>query len=148
MDEQIIIQRTIASTNKYFDSKRGSIRMYVEGQNIDMATLNEWAEVRIDGPRIRKLNHQWDILIDVNILCSVRVSNNAYRATEIAGLFAKSMDSIPIFQENDDKIGCFALRNDVEHQLEIVNWGQLVPEQEISVYAASIEGFYKMEIPV
>lgn len=147
IDEQVLIKRIAASVNKYFDSKKDSVRLFIEGQDIDLKDLNEWAELRLTGPRIRKLNGTMEIEIDINIMASAKPSNNIYRSQDIVGMFAKQMDVIPVFLENsNEKIGCFTLRNDLSHQLDIVSWGRVNPTEEISVIATSIEAFYMMEI--
>lgn len=147
IDEQALIKRVTASVNKYFDTKREDVRLFIEGQDIDFPNLAEWAELRLTGPRITKSNKLWFIELDVNIMASAKPSDYIYRSQEIAGIFAKNMNVIPITEDgSDQKIGCFTLRSDSSHQLEFVSWGRVNPVEEISVIATSVEAFYKMEI--
>lgn len=139
-----LIRNITKSVNKYFDLKRGSVRLYLEGQDMDMAPLDEWAELRITGPRIKKTNKIWFLQIDINIMCSAKPTN-IYWSQEIASMFAQNMDSINIYDETDVLLGCFQLRDDIFPHLDIVPWGR-VDVPEISVIQTSVEGFYKMEI--
>jgi hypothetical protein len=147
--EEVLVERTTASVTKHFVDNRGSYNLYIEGEDIDMAKLTEWAELRINGPRIKKENKVWYVYLDVNIMCSVKdTATNVYRSQKIAGYFATKMNVIQVKQPlpGNDLISCLTLRQDVEHQLELVQWGRVDPALEISVIATSIEAFYKMEI--
>ena len=148
ISEEALVERTTASMTKYFVDNKGPYPLYIEGDDIDMAALPEWAELRITGPRIKKENKIWFVFVDVNIMCSVRDSTNIYRSQKMAGYFASKMNVVPVTQPGPSfpLIACLTLRQDVDHQLELVQWGRLNPTEEISVMATSIEAFYKMEI--
>ncbi len=146
ISEEVLVERTAASITKYFVDNKGTYPLFFEGADIDMVKNLEWAELRITGPRIKKENKIWFVFVDVNIMCSAKDSvNNIYRSQKIAGYFASKMNVIPVTQ-NNDLIACLTLRQDVEHQLELVQWGRLNPTEEISVIATSVEAFYRMEI--
>lgn len=149
--EPVLIRQITASVNKHFDGVKGTYRLYVEGQPIDMANLNAWAEMRVTGPRILKLNKKWLVDLDINIMCSVKKVENIYEPQFMAGSFASYMNKIPVtqsasFEPPNEPIGCFTLRNDVSHQMDVVQWGRVEAAKEISVMATSIEAFLRMEL--
>jgi hypothetical protein len=149
ISEEVLIERTVASVTKHFVDNKGPYPLYVEGAEINMASLSKWAELRITGPRILKENKVWFVYLDVNIMCSVKDSEgNIYLSQKMAGYFATKMNVIPVKHPlpTDTLIACLTLQRDSQHQLELVQWGRVNPVEEISVIATSVEAFYQMEI--
>lgn len=153
MLDQNMIRWINASVNKYFKSKSSSIKMYIEGEKIDLQKDEEWAEVRITGPRYKELSKDsFHYEVDVNILISVKSNmENIYRPHQVSGIFASAMDGvIPINKLGDTVvddsvlIGCLELRDDVPRSIDVVPWGVL--DATTNVFQIGIDGFFKMEV--
>lgn len=138
-----IVKILTGSVNKKITDIRAGIRLFFEGQDLDMAGLNEWAELRLTGPRIYQLNGCNRYEIDLNIMCSAKATTNIYRSQEMAQSFIAEV--IPVYKAANEQIGCLTLRRDVERQLDIVQWGR-VEVQQTQVIQTSLEAFYEMEL--
>lgn len=146
-----MIRWITASVNKHFDDLRAGDRLYIEGQEIDLANQTTWAELRFTGPRQKEFtpgNYHFEL--DINIMCSAKVASNIYNLQNLVGKFQAAMDQeIDVYRygDGDAYIGCFLLRNDVPHPLDVIPWGLVtLSGSPISVNQTSIDGYYVMEI--
>lgn len=150
MLDENIIRWINASINKFFEDRRSTIKLYVEGEKIDLNSFQSWAELRLTGPRYKELSKGcYSYEVDINLLISQKSDlEDTYAIHKKVGIFAKAINNqIPVYKYGDDDdslIGCLILRDDVPRSVDIVQWGILDASSDI--YQTSIDGFFRMEI--
>lgn len=109
-----------ASVNKHFkpmDPVEG-IPVFFEGQVRQTFDLDDFIEVRMDGPYWRELNrNEFLLYIEVNILTQVNIlpDKNLYRILTIDGIIAEYLTTIPVYKlgneagDDGSQIGCLTL---------------------------------------
>lgn len=143
------------SIAKYFDSKKQSTYLFVEGFERQTEGLREYFELRMDGPNIRQLaKEQWRLYFEVNVLITVQQTNtNAWRPTELTGIIQEAFAQNILVKRygtgpDDDQglLGCLTLvipRAGGE-KVQTSDFGMINPAQRIM--QATVEGHYEIHL--
>jgi len=117
-----------------------NILVLVEGldeRSTEFMQATDRAEVRITGPFIRELSHNyWELKVDVNVLLTSRIdgpdTKNRYTFTRFAGIFQAAMDAaIAIHrygnQQGDDEtlVGCLSPLSGRHDAVRVFHFGQI-----------------------
>jgi len=141
------------SINKYFDDRKESYDLYIEGDRRTLQEETEFAELRIDGPVIHIPQKDCYILeVQINILCATHVDpRQHYRTQEMVGVFARAFrNNIPVYKygdgplDDDSLIGCFKMMQGSGESLDINYFGVIASNTKI--VQTSIEGHYRLEL--
>lgn len=144
-----------ASISKHFDASRDGVPLFIEGQHRSTSKEKEYFELRIDGPKIRKLSHKhyW-LRVEVNVLISVAFSDESYhRLHTLAGQMQAAFTRIPVYKlgntpvvDDQSFVGCLVLlqggpgRDD----LELNHFGRVGIGD--ALVQATVEGHYRMTL--
>lgn len=142
-----------ASINKHFDDRRNGYELYIEGDERIQEDLNEFAELRIDGPFIFiPQKGLYFIDIEINVLCQTHNDpRRFYKPQRIVGTFARAFENLIRVEKLGDGpfddgslIDCFHLQRDVREGVEINYYG--IIRQDMRLMQTTIEGHYRLEI--
>ena len=141
-----------ASIGEYFTNHFAvdSIPLFIEGQHRDTNTLQDFGELRIDGPRLTEVSKDcWLFRVEVNILLtSVMNDVNYHRIQQSVGIAQAGFVVIPVFRYgtpgDDSQLGCLQLLQSKLSRdfLEANQFGQIGMKADI--LQATVEGHYKM----
>lgn len=140
----------MASVAKHFKD-RSSWTVYTEGEKRDTSRIEQFIEVRVDGPdRVELSDGEWDIYIEVNILLqSAKTNADIYRIRTMAGTVASYMtECIPIYKYGSDtgddgSYYCSVTRLDDKKRREktkVAHFGQVEPNSALE--QAVVEAHY------
>lgn len=145
-----------ASISNHFDSKRGSLFMFIEGQIRDTRALKNFFELRIDGPYYTEIaKKNWKIFLEVNCLVQSSIdSSDFHQIRRNTGAVSSFFTEIPVYKYgtgvSDDQtyIGCLRLVNDArgKERVQCSYFGRVEPKT--SVQQATVEGHYEMFLDV
>ena len=101
-----------ASFSKFFNTNRGSVTLYVEGTDRQTSELKDFAEFRMDGPRIKSLGkHLTRLEVTINILCFSTMDDvDAHKLQRTIGvMLAAFQPVITAYKYGDDgtQFACF-----------------------------------------
>ena len=146
----------VASCMKHFKAiyvaSPYSLNVHCEGQPRQTNELQEWLEVRVDGPRIRRITKtQYDIYCEVNILCCVVPNQNvnSYRIHDLTGIAAEGFtNEVALLKigpatdpENDGtQFGCLRLESGAREAIRVNIFGEVRPDT--AMVQAAVEGHY------
>jgi len=143
-----------ASVAKHFDGVKGSYTLYIEGDERNTNEEQNFAELRMDGPFIKKPCKQIVYLdVEVNLLIqSIQDHTSLYAGLIAAGVFAAGfVDIIKVYKygdgvpDDDSLLGCLRLRDDRNNDtIDLGNFGIIRPDTRIT--QLTIEGHYRMEL--
>lgn len=145
----------LASFSKFFDSKKGSVYLYIEGHDRDTANLVDFAEFRMDGPRIKTIGNSLVRLeLTVNILIqSVMDDTDTHKLQRTIGVMTAAFEKkISAFKYgtglNDDQslFACFQLIREGNFDVRVNNFGIIDPT--VRKQQATIEARYAAEVVV
>lgn len=154
-----IVRWTAASVAKHFDDNKGSFPLLID--LVDKTTINApdsvdqlpaYAELRISGPDIRKLQGMTYYLLNVNIICVVKADDiDTHLIYRMADQFAEAASKcIHVYRfgdsiEDDDSfIGCYDLRSDLVEPLRV---NHLTPlDIHTRLCQSTVDGRYRMEV--
>lgn len=114
------------------------------------------AEIRITGPFIRELSHNyWELQVDANVLLSSRFDGpdrkNRYTFAQLAGAFQAAMDSaIAVYKygnqpgDDDSLVGCLSPLSGRRDAVRVFHFGQVNPTDGLR--QSMIDAKYVMEI--
>lgn len=139
-----------ASVSKHFDALRQGLPMYVEGTDRDTATLRDFIEFRMDGPRIRERGGVTRVDVIVNILVqSTMDSRDDHRILKSEGIvLAAFTPTINVFRygdgSDDDQslLLCLKERDDID--VRINRFG--IVDETVRKMQSTIEGHYRAYI--
>ena len=143
-----------ASFSKHFATQFAvapAIPLYVEGDDRDTARLKDFAEFRMDGPRIREMSKgYYRLYIPVNILVqSTMDSQDTHRIYRTVGRAVEAFtDTISIFKFGTDPViddstllVCMTLMKDKLNELKVNHFGQV--DTTTRLQQATVEGHYE-----
>lgn len=142
-----------ASFSKHFAAHFATppaIPLYVEGDDRDTATIKDFAEFRLDGPRVRKLSkNYYRLFVPVNILVSSGMDDQTvYRLHKTMGValsgFAHSISVFKLGNTPDDDqslLVCMNLLNSPIHEIKENHFGQV--DTTTRIQQATVEGHYE-----
>lgn len=148
-----------ASFSKFFDSKRANTPLYIEGTDRATALLTDFAEFRMDGPRIKSLGRKLIRLeVTVNILCtSTMDDNDAHKLQKTIGVMTAAFE--PVIQAykfgdggDDDQslFACFQRLSDTGNKIgfdvRINNFG--IIDETLRKQQATLEARYWAEVAI
>jgi hypothetical protein len=141
-----------ASLCVWFDNNRGSIPMYVEGDDANTADLADYIEFRMNGPLMEEFSKgswRFDILINILVVSKRNDKSIHTMQSNIGTMQAAFATNIPIYKfgtgPDDDRtqlLGCMTLCDQIETTL----LGQVSPDTKEQ--QAMVEGHYRMFIEV
>lgn len=139
-----------ASIALYFDQGKEAYTLFIEGQDIDLATQILWTELRINGPRYQTLvGGNYNVDLEINLACSAKMGTDLYAIEEMVGFF-RNLAQGPIlinkYKDTDpaEFIGCLNLRDN--EPIDVVPWGQVSLPGPIRVTNTTIDAYYRLEI--
>ena len=145
-----------ASISDHFNTRRGTMDMFIEGQHRDTRTKKDFFELRMDGPYYTEISKQnFKIYIEINaLLQSSADDNNYHRIWTNLGLVGTMFTDIPIYKYgsgiDDDQsyLGCLKLIQNARGRDNIQSsyFGRIEPSTPI--YQATVEGHYDMTLVV
>lgn len=146
-----------ASVSKHFNDLRGTIPLFIEGMLRETNKLQEFIELRIDGPYYTEICKQtWKVYIEINVLCQCAMnSQNFHRMRQLTGnVMAMFSPCIPVCKyglgvDDDGTSGLESIgalvRMDEEqgrNNLQVTQFGQVDPVNQLE--QASVEAHYSM----
>jgi len=154
MIQQELPRWVFASVSKHFNAiATVAFPMFVEGQPRDTKDLDQFFELRMDGPWFTELSkNYWRIYFEVNILVSTTINEtNFHRIHSNVGVVAAKFTEIQVFKygtgvnDDDSLFGCFKLLQDSRNReiLKIFHFGQI--DDTTKLTQASIEGHYELD---
>jgi len=142
-----------ASFAKHFDTNKQSVFLYVDGTDRDTALLKDFAEFRLDGPRIKQVTRTlWRLEVTVNILVqSTMDDNDAYKLQRTVGVMVAAFTPTIIGYEYGDsgnEFACFQLQsgsgNILGFDVRINNFG--IIDETVRKQQSTVEGRYTAEL--
>lgn len=134
-----------ASVSKHFDTYRESVPLYIEGQERQTQLLDEFIELRVDGPYFKEVSKGCTkIDIEINLLCCVKKNNDNFRIHKLTGVVAAAFKpEIFVYKFGDDPLElweCLRLRSDKREAVIVSHFGQ--PDPDLPLMQATVEGHY------
>lgn len=142
-----------ASITKHFEERKSSYSLYLEGDERITQDLNQFAELRIDGPFIQILQkYSYWLNMEINVLCQTHVDpRRHYEPQVIVGVFTKAFENtINVYKLGDGPfddgslLGCFHLQRDPKEALDINYFG--IIKEDVKLTHTTIEGHYLLEL--
>lgn len=134
----------------HFAGQSPPVPLFVEGDDRNTAKIKDFAEFRLDGPRIRKLSKgYYRLFVPVNILITSGMDDQTvYRLQTTMGIALSGFaESISVFKlgagPDDDQslLVCMNLLNDKINELKESHFGQV--DAIVRIQQASVEGHYE-----
>lgn len=135
-----------ASVTYFFDQRKQSRMMFIEGQERQTQDQQDYFELRLDGPDFLELSRSYfQVTIFVNILTvTVRDPTDFHKHERDLGIGTAAFETnIPVYKFGDDStalLGCLVLQREVDVQ----RFGQQDPN--VQVLESTIQGTYRMHI--
>jgi hypothetical protein len=132
-----------ASIAKHFDSNRGGITLFVEGQKRPATESTERFELRVDGPDVNQTGpvyYTLDTVVNI-LITSVSNETNIYRMDALKGIILNAFtSSIPIYKYGGDStlLGCLQLKS----QIDTRDLGL----RDTTLRQVSISAFYSIDL--
>lgn len=133
-----------------------SLPLFIEGQHRDTNSEADFAELRIDGPRLTEVSKDcWLFRVEVNVLLtSVMNDSNYHRIQQSIGIAHNAYTQISVYRygtgPDDDQsfVGCLQLLQNLHHRdwLETNQFGQI--DIKTHILQATVEGHYKMLLQI
>lgn len=144
-----------SSVVKHFNARRAGIHMFVEGFDRDTAGKIEFLDLRIDGPFYDETsNGEFTVKCEINVLCTVVETANAYRVHEVTGIIAAAFTNCiallklgdPVRDAANTGLEFGTLKQQVDKKEKIIKsfFGKIRPDTEI--IQASVEGHYRTSL--
>lgn len=140
---------SFVSFSKHFTEATSGLNWYVEGTDRQTMQLKDFAEFRMDGPRIVKLNGLYRLDVVVNVLIqSTQDDHDGHRLLKTVGkVVAACAESVSGYKFGDGpddnretKFACFGLLSEVR----VNNFG--TPDKDLRKQQATIEARYRAEL--
>lgn len=142
----------LASVASHFNAGRGTYPMYLEGQKRDTNSLQDWFELRMNGPDISEMSKNYfrfDILINTEIMSAYN-DRDMFRVIKFSGALAKLFTNKITIRKYGDEItddrsvvvGCLQLNGDIK----IIHYGRVKPEVDMNVSQVEASYYFETEI--
>jgi len=146
-----------ASVSQHFEDRRGTVPLYIEGMHRETNELEEFIELRIDGPWFTEISRNcWKIFVEINVLCQVVMNNqNFHRMRALTGLVSRIFDRcIKVYKfgnnlQDDQSQFCVLQRQDGgkgREKIQISHFGQIEPKLQLE--QATVEAHYSVKLSV
>jgi len=144
-----------ASVSQHFEDRRGTVPMYIEGMHRDTNELEEFIELRIDGPWFTEISKNcWYIYVEINVLCqAVKNNQDFHRMRKLAGLVSNIFERcIRVYRygnnPQDDQSVVGSLQRIDDHRgkerIQISHFGQIEPKMKLE--QSTVETHYSMKL--
>jgi hypothetical protein len=142
------------SINKYFLENKGSLPMYLEGDERTLQDEAEFYELRIDGPFIIQPHKDYYLIsVDINVLVQAHMRHDElYNIQTAVGPIVKAFNNyICVYKygdtphDDDSLLGALRLEPALDKGTVDVNYFGIIRE-DTRLTQATIEGHYRMEI--
>lgn len=140
-----------ASISKHIDNQKGSLPLYIEGQERNTKIDTSLLELRVDGPYFTELSKgSYLVEVDVSILVQVlKDAKDAHLMQKTVGTVATMLTDIQVFMYGSGiqdspttSLGCLQLLQDGRDRTAIHHYGQMDPS--VRLMQASVDAKYKM----
>jgi hypothetical protein len=150
------VRWAVASFSKHFADtfSAASVPLFCEGDDRNTAKVKDFAEFRMDGPKIRELSRgYYHLFVPVNILVKSNMDDaNVHRIHRTIGTAISAFaDHISMFKYGPDGViddgslvTCFSRMDNLLDQLKVSQFGQIDPT--VRVQQATVEGHYEAYI--
>lgn len=146
---------TFASVSKHFDDHRQGLELFIEGQHRNTKDLENYLELRMDGPTLREVSKGcWKLRIEINVLITSAFREDEYhRPHQNAGIaqaaFTKIISAFRFGNGPDDDdsfLGCYQLQqsNTTRDFIELNHFGRI--DINTPLVQATVEGHYIMTL--
>lgn len=143
----------VSSVAKHFDALRGTLPMFMEGQDRTRLTSSRLIELRFDGPFIKEESkNYYSLEVDVNVLVQNGIDDDDFYTiyTDTGIVSAAFTQTIPVYKygntadDDDSLLSCLYL---VPHgrgkdTVMIQHFGQIEPKTRL--LQSTVEGQYMM----
>ena len=142
-----------ASVCQHFEANRGTLRMFLEGEHRETQNLQQFFELRMDGPFYQQFQKgYWKLIVEVNAIITVGKSDKDFHNIHLQTDFVTSMFTNIIntfrygkeIQDDDTFLGCLQAEDGRRKDLHVSHYGQLQPADD--VLQAGVERHYTMEL--
>jgi len=150
--EAEIVRWIYASIYKHVEGFKGEYSLYMEADERNVMDFPKFAELRIDGPKIRTAQRRYKkYSVEINILCSTHTHPvDLYAHQNIVGHFARALEKdIPVYRYGDGTlddgslVGCFVPQRHWKEHVAIDSFGHI--RHDTKIEQSTIEGHYIME---
>ena len=142
-----------ASISQHFTDEKQGLDLFIEGQHRDTRDKKDFLELRMDGPYITEISHNYfRIYIEVNVLVqSTKDQDSYHRIHANVGIAAAAFwNGIKVFRygngidDDDSYLGCLQLVTDArgKERIQISHFGQIEPKTRLM--QSTVEGHYEM----
>lgn len=133
---------------EHFEAAKDSYYLLHAGVERDaVANLDEWAELRVDGPNVYPKSGQDELEVDINIILTVKPTKDIDKIYRISGVFHAAFTStIPIYKkgggpdDDDELLGCLALDRGIKYNY----FGDV--DKDVRLEQASLLARYRLEL--
>ena len=142
-----------SSICKHVDDNKGTLALFIEGQERDSTVDKDHMELRIDGPYFTEQSkHYWKLVVEVNILVQGVIDDSDFHKMQKYAGKAAYILSMPIdikkygsgVEDDDSSIGCLQRIDDMldRERLVISHFGKVEPASAIE--QSTVEAHYEM----
>ncbi len=143
-----------ASVCKHFNTLRGDLPLFIEGQLRETEGVKDFIELRVDGPDLTEVSKgYWRAYNEINVLVqSAQDESDFHRIHRNVGLVAQMFTNIQVFRygngvdDTSTLLGCMKLINDFKshEKIQIAHFGKV--DAATPLLQATVEGHYEMFI--
>jgi len=143
-----------ASVCDHFETYRDTLHMFLEGQLRETDELQQFFELRVDGPYYQQINKGWwKLIVEVNAIITVAKNDTDFHAIRLWTDFVASLftNTINIYRYGDEPgddntyVDCLMAMDGYRRKLQVSHFGQLQKADEI--LQAGVERHYQVELP-
>lgn len=148
-----------ASICQHFDDRRGTLPMYVEGTHRDTRELEDFFELRVDGPWYSEISkNYWWVFIEINVLIqSAKNNTDFHRIRKMTGIISQILERcIKVYKYGNEPYDDSSLLGVLERQddrrgknadrIQINHFGQIEPKLKLE--QSTVEAHYVMKLSV
>lgn len=145
----------VASVRKHFYDNRQGLFMHIEETDRQTASVSDFCEFRIDGPRIKEVSKDYfKLLTTVNILITSAMDNKDFDKINknigiIVAAFTPNINAFKYGDGPDDDssfLGCMQLSRGKNDVLRVNKFGQIDKTEKIN--QATVEGRYYLDLTI
>jgi hypothetical protein len=142
-----------ASINTHFINNKGSLPMYLEGDERTLQDEAEFYELRVDGPFIfQPQKDEYILNVEVNVLVQAHIDDQKlYNMQTAIGPIVKAFtNAICVYKYGDGQfddqslLGILRLKTDIDETIDVNQFGIIKEDSRLT--QTTVEGHYQMEI--
>lgn len=143
----------VSSINKHFTDNKGSLPLYLEGDERTLQDEHEFYELRVDGPFILQTQKDYYFLdVEINVLVQAHMDQNKlYNLQTALGPMLKAFtNAICVYKYGDglhddqSLLGQLRLNRNLDETVDVSYFG--IIKEDTRITQATIEGHYRMEL--